>query len=64
MCNLSERILEEGIKKGEYNMMFRLVSEDKYSVENAAKELGLTVEDFCEEMGKAGYKVPAVYSDN
>ena len=54
MCD----IMEKYIKEEKENTLFSLVQRGGLSVEVAAEELNLSIDDFELEMIKAGYKIP------
>lgn len=54
MCNLSEMIEEKGIEKGRA-LLYSLIKKGDVDIALAAKEAGISVEQFAQEMEKAGY---------
>ena len=44
--------IREGMQKGILQILTRLVKEDAISLEKAAKEAGMTTDEFAEEMHK------------
>ena len=44
--------IREGMQKGILQILTRLVKEDAISLEKAAKEAGMTTDEFAEEMNK------------
>ena len=50
MCNLSQGVKvegrEEGINIGEMRMLVKLVRKGRVTIEEAAKDVGMTVEEF------------------
>jgi len=55
MCNLSERIEQQGIEQGIEQSLYSLVKKGLLKIEDAAKEINVTVEEFANKMEKAGY---------
>ena len=58
MCNLSEAITEDAMKKGEIISIYKLVQKGRLRPAEAAEELNMSLGDFEEAMVKAGYKIP------
>ena len=46
MCNLSQGVKAEGISIGEMRMLVKLVRKGRVTIEEAAKDAGMTVEEF------------------
>ena len=46
MCNLSQGVKAEGINIGEMRMLVKLVRKGRVTIEEAAKDAGMTVEEF------------------
>ena len=46
MCNLSQGVKAEGISIGEMRMLVKLVRKGRVTIEEAAKDAGMTVEKF------------------
>lgn len=57
MCNLAEGVyesgIEKGIEKGKQILLIAMVKDGELTVENAAKRLGITIEQFEEKMKSA-----------
>ena len=50
----------EGRAEGREIMIFELVQDGDYSIQQAAKKLGISVTEFEQRMEAAGYKIPAL----
>ena len=46
VCNLSQGVKAEGINIGEMRMLVKLVRKGRVTIEEAAKDAGMTVEEF------------------
>ena len=46
MCNLSQGVKAEGINIGEMRMLVKLARKGRVTIEEAAKDAGMTVEEF------------------
>ena len=51
MCNLSQGVKAEGINIGEMRMLVKQVRKGRVTIEEAAEDAGMTVEEFKKVMG-------------
>ena len=62
MTLASDRMVADAEARGEIrggnNMLYKLVQDGKLSVEDAAKEMGISSDQFLNQMALCGYKVP------
>lgn len=62
MCEALDKLINEGEKRGielgTSQTLFRLVDSNNITVDVAAKDMGVTKEQFLTEMKAAGYKIP------
>ena len=62
MTLASDRMAAEAEARGEIrggnNMLYKLVQDGKLSIEDAAKEMGVTRKKFLDQMTLCGYKAP------
>ena len=52
-----KRGMERGIERGTLQTLYRLIESRKITVDDAAKDMGLTEEDFIKKIKEAGYKI-------
>ncbi len=55
MCNLSERIEQKGIEQGNGQSLYSLVNKGLLKMEDVAKEINVSVEEFAAKIEKADY---------
>ena len=53
-----ERGMERGIERGTSQTLFRLVISKNLTVDVAAKDMGVSNEEFLEKMRESGYEIP------
>ena len=59
MCNLSQGVKAEGINIGEMRMLVKQVRKGRVTIEEAAEDAGMTVEEF--KKGMENTSLQAVY---
>ena len=53
-----ERGIERGIERGTLDTLYRLVNSNTITVDDAAKDIGITKEKLLEKMRESGYGIP------